>query len=52
MAGLQVSEQEKALREFACGICKNVISQPVSTPCGECAAHDHSVHAMPPPPLA
>lgn len=31
----QVSEQEKALREFACGICKNVVSEPVSTPCGE-----------------
>lgn len=30
----KVSEQEKALREFACGICKNVVSEPVSTPCG------------------
>ncbi|EFN57966.1 hypothetical protein CHLNCDRAFT_20354 [Chlorella variabilis] len=30
----KVSEQEKALREFACGICKNVPTEPVSTPCG------------------
>ncbi|KAL4443565.1 hypothetical protein ABPG75_011302 [Micractinium tetrahymenae] len=30
----KVSEQEKALREFACGICKNVVTEPVSTPCG------------------
>ncbi|KAL4447318.1 hypothetical protein ABPG77_007351 [Micractinium sp. CCAP 211/92] len=30
----KVSEQEKALREFACGICKNVLTEPVSTPCG------------------
>ena len=30
----QVSEQEKALREFACGLCKAVLTEPVSTPCG------------------
>lgn len=33
----QASEQEKALREFACGICKNVLAEPVSTPCGAVA---------------
>lgn len=35
LTALQVSEQEKALREFACGICKNVLNEPCSTPCGE-----------------
>jgi E3 ubiquitin-protein ligase UHRF1 len=30
----KVSEQEKALREFACGICKAVVTEPCSTPCG------------------
>ncbi|KAK2078311.1 hypothetical protein QBZ16_004180 [Prototheca wickerhamii] len=30
----RLSEQEKALREFACGICKKTVVNPVSTPCG------------------
>lgn len=30
----QVSEQEKALKEFMCGICKGVVNEPCSTPCG------------------
>ena len=31
----RVSEQEKALREFTCGVCKAVLADPLSTPCGE-----------------
>ena len=31
----KLSEQEKALREFTCGLCKGVLGEPVSTPCGE-----------------
>ena len=31
----KASEQEKALREFTCGLCKNVLTDPLSTPCGE-----------------
>lgn len=30
----KVSEEEKALKESSCGVCKNVLLQPVSTPCG------------------
>ncbi|PSC72511.1 E3 ubiquitin-ligase ORTHRUS 2-like [Micractinium conductrix] len=30
----KASEQEKALKEFACGLCKNVMLEPISTPCG------------------
>ncbi|KFM29258.1 E3 ubiquitin-protein ligase ORTHRUS 2 [Auxenochlorella protothecoides] len=30
----RLSEQERALREFACGICKKTVVDPVSTPCG------------------
>ncbi|GAB4818166.1 hypothetical protein N2152v2_005212 [Parachlorella kessleri] len=30
----KLSEQEKALREFTCGLCKGVLGEPVSTPCG------------------
>lgn len=29
----RASEQEKALREMTCGICKNVLVRPVSAPC-------------------
>ncbi len=42
----QVSEQEKALREFACGICKAVLNEPCSTPCGARAAHSLAPHAV------
>eukprot|EP00887_Chlorella_sp_A99_P001931 scaffold18.g1931.t1 len=30
----RLTEQEKALREFTCGLCKAVLSDPLSTPCG------------------
>ncbi len=32
----QASEQERALKEFACKICSNVCHDPLSTPCGTC----------------
>lgn len=32
----KLSEQEKALREFTCGVCKGVLADPLSTPCGGC----------------
>ena len=36
VAGLaQASEQERALREFTCTLCKGVLlREPLSTPCG------------------
>ena len=30
----QASEQERALREFTCTLCKGVLVDPLSTPCG------------------
>ncbi len=31
---LQASEQERALREFTCSLCKLILRDPMSTPCG------------------
>ncbi len=31
---MQASEQERALREFTCALCKGVLRDPLSTPCG------------------
>ncbi len=31
---MQASGHEKALRNFACLLCSNVLQDPVSTPCG------------------
>ena len=33
-AVLQLSEHEKALKEFQCKLCSGVLKQPLSTPCG------------------
>ena len=30
----KISEHEKALREMSCGLCKSVLQEPVSAPCG------------------
>ena len=30
----QASEHERALREFVCRLCKGVLTEPLSTPCG------------------
>lgn len=34
LLSLQVSEQERLLKEFKCGSCKGVLREPLSTPCG------------------
>ena len=31
---LQISEEQRALRDMACLVCKGVLKEPVSTPCG------------------
>lgn len=30
---MQISQHERALREFTCGICKGVLEQPLCMPC-------------------
>lgn len=32
----KLSEHEKALKEFKCLMCKDTLTQPLSTPCGGC----------------
>lgn len=34
---LQVNAQEKLLKEFHCGLCRKVLTDPLLTPCGECS---------------
>ena len=31
---MQISEEQRALRDMACLVCKGVLREPVSTPCG------------------
>ncbi len=31
---LQANEHERALREFTCVLCKGILQEPLSTPCG------------------
>ena len=31
---VQASEHERALRDFTCKLCKCVLTEPLSTPCG------------------
>lgn len=31
---MQANEHERALREFTCTLCKGILNQPLSTPCG------------------
>ena len=49
--GLQISEHEKALREFQCKLCSKTLNQPLSTPCGHhfckpCLEKLFEVHAQ------
>lgn len=30
----QANEHERAMREFTCTLCKGILAQPLSTPCG------------------
>lgn len=34
VARRKVSERERLLKEFSCGLCRHTLTQPVSTPCG------------------